>query len=197
MCLDQLYKVIFASNELYKSDFLRQIVVLLRDTKDPSLLKKCLFVLSAFLRNYPQAQKVFFQSYNGIEIFESLLAKDFILSTRVSTLLADIVLELSTAANSSNQLEMEAYKDFQFESIIQGSHICSKLIQLLGYEMEKSYLSTLVESMSNLADVCRNEFVTNVTVFRELLNRLQAENDEFTLEYLKNLLSYLPVKDEL
>lgn len=181
---------------LLKADFARQIIVLLNNSKDIVVLKKCLFVLSVFLRNYPLAQKIFFQSFDGVSLLESILNKDFILAIKASTLLSDIAIEIATAASSSSYADIGHYETISFETIVKQSTVCSKLIQLM-HNVDLSNLITLIENMLGLARVCHVEFRKHTDLFQQKAALLRQENDHVALGNMKDLLSVINLKDEL
>lgn len=183
-------------NELSKSEFLRQIVVLMVNAKDVSILKRSLFVLGAFLRNFPQAQKNFFHLYNGVHILESLLSKDQLLAVKTSTLLSDLAIEISAATELQNE-HTQIYGQIQFVPIVRESRICFQLVELVRSFSDKSSFPSLFDSMVGLVSVCAEEFQANIAFFQEINSQIQHTDHEFAMHSLEILLGKLKQKDEL
>ena len=181
-------------DQLFKTDFLRQIVVLINNSKDLPILKRSLFVLSVFLRNFALSQKAFVQSYNGIDLLESLLSQDLVLASKAATLLSDIAIE--TTSNLKNS-DLQIYKQIQYDSIILNSHICLKLLGLVQEPLDRITLGTIFESMAGLATICQNDFSANIDLLKDIASRLNSVNDDFILAHLQDISGKLNLRDEL
>lgn len=183
-------------SELFKLDFLRQIVVLLNNAKEVQLEKKSLFVLGALVRNFPLAQRALFHSFNGLDILETLLSKDRYLVTRATAFLSDIAIEISSV--KENVDKQEIYGQAQFEAALKNSAVCQKLIETVidDRELDRSFLGTMIDSLNGLSNVCN--FHSNKSFVKALSKLSQSfSSDDFISDSIAKLLVNLNVKDEL
>lgn len=184
-------------NELFQLDLLRHIIILINKSKEFSVLKRSLFVLSAFLRNFPIAQKSFFQLYNGFELLESMLNKDTLLASRTAALLCDLENEYSSAV-SNNLASRELYDEIDFKKNVQNTNICFKLVQLtINEQLDRYSRLTLFESLPKLINICSDQFRLALPMLESISAKLSL--DDYGIE-LKNLLKIIEksnIKDEL
>lgn len=181
-------------SELYKMDFLRHIVVLLDTAKEIPLLRKCLLVLGAMVRNFPLAQKALFHSFNGFDILEPLLtSKDRHLATRTASLIGDIAIELASVTNE------QVYNEAQFGMAIKNSNICQKFVEIIADReslVDQSLLEIMLESMNGLFKVCNFYSNKSISDILTILSQSYSSND-FISDTLAKLRVNLNVKDEL
>lgn len=185
------------SQLLASVDFLRQIVVLTSNSEDVSLLKKCLFVLGAFVRNFQPAFSAFLRSYNGVEVLESLLSKDLALATRTFTLLSDLAIEMSTAATLKGSDASTEYEEAQFAVAIKSSHICPKLVEIMADLRDRSALISMFESMAGLMTLCQDHFQENAALLQTIASQLNLTDGNSDFQSITGLLGRLNLKDEL
>ena len=176
----------FVKKELLKTELLRTVSVMINNEKDFQILKKCLFVISAFIRDFVPAQKNFFSKYRGIDIFETLLSHNFQLAIRATALVSDLLAE--TSSNSTNHNDLI--------QIINSSDICSKISNIFESDLDKYNLITLLESSTTIlkSTNCRQYFQLN------LLEKFQLKyfDDDFVLETVRTFAKQLPNhKEEL
>lgn len=183
-------------HKLFQTDFLRSIVFLLVNNKDVEILKKSIFVLSAFTRQFPLAQKGFFEKYQGITILKELLDKDLKLSLKIITYLADLALEHSNVLNlSSKKDEITVYESIDYASRLKNSSLCEWIVSIIELNISKSDLIILVESMTDLTHVCYNQFYDHLELFKKTINTHASE--DYLVQVFNNFVDKFNKKVEL
>ncbi|OTF82386.1 nucleotide exchange factor SIL1-like protein [Euroglyphus maynei] len=171
-------------------EFLSNISSLLENVENLDVARKCFFVLSTYLRNFPSEQSKFFISNNGKQLLRKLFDRDQRMAVKISAFLSDLSEEIKNPSSTEETIEYDFID----------SQICHNIVHLLANnDLDKSDLILLLESMISLIPKCRNEFNSyDRNSMTKILQKSNFSDNEFIRETMENLLKSLSfMKDEL
>lgn len=191
-----------------ENDFVEKLLHILSTNTKMEVKTKCLFALSALIRQFPVAQKVWIE-HGGLEIFGKILADDQLqVQMRVMKLISDLITERHNLqeVTDAEQTKTKAYAavDIEQKLVTYGycKHLSNLMINSFKDELRNQFrignyefLETIAESMIIVVPVCKHEFKKNkdtlLPIIQHLLNFYQ--NSDPTIEQdendiLKNLI---------
>ena len=178
-----------------QQEFLTNIISFLENVDNLDVARKCFFVISTYLRNFPSEQSKFFHKNDGKQLLKKLFNIDQRIAVKISAFLCD----LSEEIENPNPKESAFYETIKYDDYID-SQICHDIVHLLADDalIEKSDVILLLESIQGLIPRCRNEFNSyDRNSFVKILDKSNFSNNEFIIETMENLLKSLTLKDEL
>ena len=195
--------------EALQNDFVQKLLHILVTNTKIEVKSRCLFALSALIRQFPAAQKVWID-HGGVEIFGKILLDDQLqVQMKVMKLINDLIIErqnLQEVADTEQlKVKTEAYAVANIEQKLLTYDYCKHLSNLMAKtfkdELNNQYrtdnyefLETISESMITIVPVCKDQFRESkdalLPVIQRLLNFYQnsepvVEQDEN--EVLNNL----------
>lgn len=195
--------------EALQNDFVQKLLHILVTNPKMEVKSRCLFALSALIRQFPAAQKVWID-HGGVEIFGKILLDDQLqVQMKVMKLINDLIIErqnLQEVADAEQlKVKTEAYAVANIEQKLLTYDYCKHLSNLMAKsfkdELNNQYrtnnyefLETISESMITIVPICKDQFRENkdalLPVIQRLLNFYQnsepvVEQDEN--EVLNNL----------
>ncbi|KZC10977.1 Nucleotide exchange factor SIL1 [Dufourea novaeangliae] len=206
-----------------ENDFVQKLLHILSTNTQIEVRSRCLFALSALIRQFPAAQKVWI-NHGGLEIFGKILVHDQLqIQMKVMKLISDLIIErqdLQEVANTEqSQLKTKAYLSVDLEQKILTNEYCKHLGNLMtksfkdeiGNQFKASnyeFLETISESMITIFPVCKYEFkssedsllhtIQHLLSFYQNLNTNLEQNDNDILKNLTLLIQKLQAPhDEL
>ncbi|CAK9800012.1 Nucleotide exchange factor SIL1 [Anthophora plagiata] len=173
-----------------ENDIVQKLLHILSTNNKIEVKSRCMFALSALIRQFPAAQKVWID-HGGVEIFGKLLVDDQVqVQIKVMKLINDLIIERQNLEEITDakqqQLKVKAYAAADIEKKLLTYEYCNHLSNLmLTYfkgEQSKSlkndnyeFLETIYDSMITVAPIC-------IDHFREIKGEL--------LPLIKRLLSF-------
>ncbi|XP_033322941.1 sil1 nucleotide exchange factor [Megalopta genalis] len=138
---------------------------------------RCLYALSALIRQFPAAQKVWI-NYGGLEIFGKILMNDQLqIQMKVMKLVSDLIIErqdLQDATDSEqSHMKTNAYAVVELEQKLLTYEYCKHLSNLMVKSLKdemnnqfimnnEEFLETIADSMIIIAPICKHHFESNM-----------------------------------
>lgn len=173
--------------KVLETDFIQKILHLLLTTENIEVKSKCLFALSSVIRQFPIAQKVFFD-HGGLEVFAKLLDGNQLQpQIRVMNLVNDLLIErrniIEFADEEVRRQRLKAYTSTNFEKKLLMHNYCSELLKFATkvfrniitvdfIDQADELVQTVVESLITLNPVCEIEFKKERKTVLTLINRV-------------------------
>lgn len=177
-----------------ENDFVQKLLHILSTNNKMEIKSRCLFALSALIRQFPAAQKVWID-HGGVEIFGKILIDDQLqVQIKVMRLINDLIIErqnLNEITDANQQLKIKAYATADIEKKLLTYEYCNHLSNLMieSFKGEHSdqlrtdnyeFLETISDSMITIAPICIDRFRENkdelLPIIRHLLNFYQNLN---------------------
>lgn len=192
-----------------ENDIVQKLLHILSTNTRTEVKSRCLYALSALIRQFPAAQKVWI-NHGGLEIFGKILVNDQLqIQIKVMKLVNDLIIERQDLQETTNteqsQMKTKAYTTVDLEQKLLTYEYCKHLSNLMVKSFKgevtnqfKSnnyeFLETISESMITIAPVCKNQFKANkdsmlrtiehlLSFYQKLDSTLEQDDDEI----LKNL----------
>lgn len=176
-------------------DFVQKLLHILAVNTKVTVQSRCLFALSALIRQYPAAQKALID-HGGLEIFGMILEDGHLQTqSRVMKLMSDLVVERTDHSDEDEQLrqrKMKEYASTDFEHKLLGHNYCKHLSNLMinsfsneafaDSNMEDyDFLTVILESMTTLGTICKRDFRSErqslLAVVSEALRHYESVRD--------------------
>lgn len=192
-----------------ENDFVQKLLQILSTNGKIEVKSRCIFALSALIRQFPAAQKVWID-HGGVEIVgKVLLDEQLQIQMKVMKLINDLITERQNLQMVTDdyqlQIRIKAYAAANIEQKLLACDYCKHLSNLMTKcfrdELNTEYrtdnyefIETISESMITLIPVCKDQFSktkdTLLPIIQHLLNLYQnldpiIQPDEN--EILKNL----------
>lgn len=188
-----------------ENDLVQKLLHILTTHSKVEVKSRCLFALSALIRQFPAAQKVWID-HGGIEIFGKMLINDQLqIQMKVMKLINDLIIERQNLQEitdvKQHQLKVNAYATVDIEQKLLTYEYCNHLCNLMitsfkdGLSDQSAienyeFLETISNSMITAASICSDRFkeskdellliIQHLLKFYEDLNllvdKLQTEN---------------------
>lgn len=156
-----------------ENDFVQKLLHILSTNTKVEVKSRCMFALSALIRQFPAAQKAWID-HGGVEIFGKILVDDQLqIQIKVMKLINDLIIERQNLQENTNaaqhQLKANAYAAADIEKKLLTYGYCSHLINLMitNFNVEISdeprtdryeFLEIVSDSMVTAASVCIDRF---------------------------------------
>nr|XP_031846812.1 nucleotide exchange factor Sil1 isoform X1 [Nomia melanderi] len=196
-----------------ESDFVQKILHILSTNTQTEVKSRCLFALSALIRQFPAAQNVWI-NHGGLEIFGKILVSDQLqIQIKVIKLINDLIIERQNLQDVSNpeqsQLKTKAYTvvDLEQKLLVYDycKHLSNLMIKSFKDEMNNQFkmnnyefLETISESMITIVPVCKYQLkgskdsllrtIQHLLIFYQKLDPILEQDDN---EILQNLISLI------
>ncbi|XP_015183834.1 PREDICTED: nucleotide exchange factor SIL1 isoform X2 [Polistes dominula] len=176
--------------KVLEKGLIKKVLQLLWTNKNHSVKTRCLYALSALIRNFPEAQKSFLD-HGGLQIFVKILIeddKDFESKIRVMRLVNDLIIErqdigysVETEEYNDNVTNKYAMTDFKNRIIIHGycKNLMDLMIRIFKQELDdptiiENYelLEIIIENMIRISNICKKEFHKNQNEILETITDL-------------------------
>ncbi|KAI4484107.1 hypothetical protein M0804_007563 [Polistes exclamans] len=173
-----------------EAGLIQKVLRLLWITTKHLVKTRCLYALSALIRNFPEAQKSFLD-YGGLELFVKILIEedeDFESKIRVMRLVNDLIIErqdIGYAAEpeeyDDNTTDEYAVTAFRNRLIIHGycKNVMNLMIRIFKQELDdptiiENYelLEVIIENMIRVSTICKKEFHKNQHEILDTINDL-------------------------
>ncbi|OAD62230.1 Nucleotide exchange factor SIL1 [Eufriesea mexicana] len=188
-----------------ENDLVQKLLHILTTHSKVEVKSRCLFALSALIRQFPAAQKVWID-HGGIEIFGKMLINDQLqVQMKVMNLINDLIIERQNLEKITDaiqhQLKVNAYATANIEKKLLTYEYCNHLCNLMitsfkdGLSDQSAidnyeFLETISNSMITAASICSDRFKESkdelLPIIQHLLNfyedlnllvdKLQTEN---------------------
>ncbi|XP_076246014.1 sil1 nucleotide exchange factor [Calliopsis andreniformis] len=192
-----------------ENDFVQKLLQILSTNSKIEVKSRCLFALSALIRQFPAAQKVWID-HGGIEIFGKILLDEQLqIQMKVMKLINDLIIERQNLQEVTDaellQLKTNAYATANIEQKLLAYDYCKHLSNLMAKSFKRElnnqyrsdnyeFVETISESMITLIPVCKDQFGktrdTLLPIIQHLLNFYQNLDpiiDQDENEILQNL----------
>lgn len=159
-----------------ENDFVQKLLHILSTNNKIEVKSRCLFALSALIRQFPAAQKVWLD-HGGVEIFGKILNDDQLqVQIKVMKLINDLITErqnLQEITDPENrEQKTRAYALADIQKKLLGYNYCVHMSSLMTKSItdrfsrsfaseNDEFLETILESMTTIIPICRTEFVRN------------------------------------
>ncbi|KAK2579273.1 hypothetical protein KPH14_008232 [Odynerus spinipes] len=185
-----------------ENDLMQKLLHMLSTNSKTMVKSRCLFALSALVRQFPAAQKALLDR-GGLEIFGTILSSDQLQTQiKVMKLINDLIVERQDVDKISDIGQREAKaREYAITDLEQKllmhrycKHLNDLMVKSFVYEMGNQHdienyelLEVVSESMIMISPICKNEFQTNknmlLRVMNDMLNFCQdlsksAESDD-------------------
>ncbi|CAL7946319.1 unnamed protein product [Xylocopa violacea] len=187
-----------------ENDFVQKLLHILSTNVKVEVKSRCLFALSALIRQFPAAQKAWID-HGGVEIFGKILVDDqFQVQIKIMKLINDLIIErqnLQEIADAKEQeLKAKAYASADIEKKLLKCDYCIHLSNLLieSFKDELSaqlntdsyeFLETIFDSMITAAPICIDQFRESkdelLPVIQHVLNLNLFENLNLLVDKLE------------
>lgn len=182
-------------------DFVQKLLRILSTNNKIEVKSRCLYALSALIRHYPAAQKVFID-HGGVEIFGKILTDTQLqIQLKVMKLINDLIVERQNLQEITDvklrQQKIDAYAVTNIEQKLLMHEYCKHLGNLLMNSFENEidnqfmtenyeFLEVIFESMITVSPICKSEFHSDknllLSVVTSLLNFYQNAGTDFNSE---------------
>lgn len=168
-----------------ETDFIQKLLHLLLTTDNIEIKSRCLFAISSLIRQFPIAQKVFFD-HGGLEVFAKLLDGNQLQpQIKIMNLVNDLLIERKNIIEFNDdeirRQRIKAYSSTNFEKKLLMHDYCLELINfstkvfrniITGNFIDQAneLIQTIVESIITLNSVCEIEFVKVRNTLLPLIN---------------------------
>ncbi|KAK1127571.1 hypothetical protein K0M31_004103 [Melipona bicolor] len=182
-----------------ESDFVQKLLHILSTNNKVKVKSRCLFALSALIRQFPAAQKVWID-HGGVEIFGKILIDDPLpIQMKVMTLIDDLIIERQNLQDITDakqqQLKVKAYATADIEKRLTYEY-CNHLINLMissfktdldERRINYEFLETISNSVSIVAPICINQWRERDELL-PILNVLHTFNRHENLHAVRDML---------
>lgn len=171
--------------KVLETDFIQKLLHLLLTTDSIQVKSRCLFALSSLIRQFPIAQKVFFD-HGGLEVFAKLLDGNQLQpQIKVMNLVNDLLIERRNIVEFTDEelrrQRENAYANTNFEKKLLMHDYCFELLNFATkvfrniitgdfIDQADELVQTVVESIITLKPVCEVEFVKDRKTLSPLIN---------------------------
>ncbi|XP_051170498.1 nucleotide exchange factor SIL1 [Leptopilina boulardi] len=171
--------------KIMETDFIQKLLHLLLTTDNIEIKSRCLFAISSLIRQFPIAQKVFFD-HGGLEVFAKLLDGNQLQpQIKIMNLVNDLLIERKNIIEFNDdeirRQRIKAYSSTNFEKKLLMHDYCLELINfstkvfrniITGNFIDQAneLIQTIVESIITLNSVCEIEFVKVRNTLLPLIN---------------------------
>ncbi|XP_066592695.1 nucleotide exchange factor Sil1 isoform X2 [Prorops nasuta] len=199
-----------------ENDFIQKLLHMLSASTKTNIRSRCLFAISALIRQFPAAQKVLID-HGGLEIFGEILIYDQEqIQLRVMNLINDLVIERQDLNKlvelKQQQLKIKEYDFTNFEKKLQAQKYCKHLTNLMIKYFKENipsrlingdleFIQVILESMTTVSDICKNDFSSDkkiviMAIDVALINLYEnsPSNDEKPVETTILLMKQLKAK---
>ncbi|KAK0182240.1 hypothetical protein PV327_000399 [Microctonus hyperodae] len=197
-----------------KNHFVQKLLHLLTSNKNKlSLSSRCLFALSALVRQFPAAQKILFD-HGGLAIFSNILKDGHLqLQLRVMKLITDLAIEREnikkTEDTTLREQKIREYVKTEFGRNLITNKYCKALSNTINHNIQQSlsidstmemydFFEVTLENMITLSPICKYEFrnpennllkmIKSMMDYYSVLNDTQEPED---IEMFENLVKQI------
>lgn len=170
-----------------ENDLTQKLLHMLSTSSKAIVKSRCLFALSALVRQFPAAQKALFDR-GGLEIFGKILSSDQLQAQiKVMKLINDLIIERQDVEKIADIGQRDAktreYAITNLEKKLLMHRYCKYLNDLMiksfEYEMSNQHdtqnyelLEIITESMITISPICKIEFQTDKNVLLRVINNM-------------------------
>lgn len=154
-----------------ESDLVQKLLYILSTNNIVEVKSRCLFALSALIRQFPAAQKIWID-HGGVEIFGKILVDDELqIQIKVMKLISDLIIERQNIEQITDakqkQTRIKAYAPADIEKKVLMYEYCKHLSNLMIRSVKENlsdelindeFLETIADSMSTITPICINQF---------------------------------------
>ncbi|XP_012141703.1 sil1 nucleotide exchange factor isoform X2 [Megachile rotundata] len=154
-----------------ENDLVQKILYILSTNTKLEVKSRCLFALSALIRQFPAAQKVWID-HGGVEIFGKILVDDQLqVQIKVMKLINDLIIERQNIEEITDakqrQMRETAYAAADIEKKVLIYEYCKHLSNLMVKSVKEEvsdelindeFLEIISESMTTITPICINQF---------------------------------------
>ncbi|KAH0955659.1 hypothetical protein HN011_001345 [Eciton burchellii] len=156
-----------------ENDFIQKLLHVLSTNSKPEVKSRCLFALSALIRQFPAAQKAWID-HGGLQLLGKILYDDQLqIQMKAMKLINDLMIERQNLQDiydaEQRQQKMKEYAITDFEQKLLGHDYCKLLSNLVikcfkeklasKISLENNdFLEVAADSMIATTPICRNEF---------------------------------------
>ncbi|XP_034172881.1 sil1 nucleotide exchange factor [Osmia lignaria lignaria] len=153
-----------------ESDLVQKLLYILSTNNIVDVKSRCLFALSALIRQFPAAQKIWID-HGGVEIFGKILVDDELqIQIKVMKLISDLIIERQNIEQITDakqkQTRIKAYAPADIEKKVLMYEYCKHLSNLMIRSVKEDlsslfndeFLETIAESMNTITPICINQF---------------------------------------
>ncbi|XP_078049854.1 sil1 nucleotide exchange factor isoform X2 [Augochlora pura] len=172
-----------------ENDMVQKLLHILSTNTQTEVKSRCLYALSALIRQFPAAQKVWI-NHGGLEIFGKILMNDQLqIQMKVMKLVNDLIIERQDLQditdNEQSQMKINAYAMVELEQKLLTYEYCKHLSNLMVKSLKdemnnqfimnnEEFLDTIADSMIVIAPICKHHFESNMQsmlrVVQDLMN---------------------------
>lgn len=176
-----------------ENDFVQKLLYILSTNSKIEVKSRCLFALSALIRHFPAAQKVWID-HGGVEIFGKILVDDQLqVQMKVMKLINDLIVERQNLHEITDpkqrQQKGRAYATADVEKKLLTYEYCKHLSNLMITSFKDKlsdhvgtdnyeFLETISDSMITVAPICIDRFRESknelLPIIQHLLNFYQS-----------------------
>jgi len=184
-----------------ENDFIQKVLHVLSTSSKIEVRSRCLFALSAVIRQFPAAQKAWID-HGGLQLFGKILYDDQVqIQMKAMKLINDLTIERQNLQEiydaEQRQQKMKEYAITDFEQKLLRHDYCKLLSNLMvkcfkeklngQFSIENSdFLEVVSDSMITISPVCRIEFnnikFSLLPVIDNLLHFYQNPNIKLTVD---------------
>ncbi|KMQ92839.1 nucleotide exchange factor sil1 [Lasius niger] len=194
-----------------ENDFIQKLLHVLSTNNKIEVKSRCLYALSALIRQFPAAQKAWID-HGGLQLFGKILYDDQLqIQMKAIKLISDLIIERQNLQEiydiEQRQQKMREYAITDFEQRLLRHDYCKLLSNLMvkcfkekltsQFSIENNdFLEVVSDSMITISPVCKTEFkniklsllpvIDNLLYFYQNLNNLKLTMDE--IDVLKSLI---------
>lgn len=173
-----------------ENDFIQKVLHVLSTNSKTEVKSRCLFALSALIRQFPAAQKAWID-HGGLQLLGKILYDDQLqIKMKAMKLISDLIIERQNLQEiydvEQRQQRIKEYLITDFEQKLLSHYYCKVLshsvIEYLKEKVAKSggqvsienndFLEVAAESMITAAPVCRSEFRNVKLLFLTAIDNL-------------------------
>lgn len=197
-----------------ENDFIQKVLHVLSTSSKVEVKSRCLYALSALIRQFPAAQKAWID-HGGLQLFGKILYDDQLqIQMKAIKLINDLIIERQNLQEiydiEQRQQKTREYAITDFEQKLLRHEYCKLLSNLMvkcfkeklnsQFSVENNdFLEVLSDSMITISPVCRSEFknikflllpvIDNLLYFYQNLDNLKLTVDE--TDVLQSLISLI------
>ncbi|XP_019700854.1 nucleotide exchange factor SIL1 isoform X2 [Harpegnathos saltator] len=184
-----------------ENDFIQKVLHVLSTSSKPEVKSRCLFALSALIRQFPAAQKAWID-HGGLQLLGKILYDDQLqIQMKAMKLINDLTIERQNLQEiydvEQRQQKMREYAITDFEQRLLRHDYCKLLSNLMikcfkeklsgKFSIENNdFLEVVSDSMITVSPICKNEFkeikLLLIPVIDNLLHLYKNLNIKLTVD---------------
>ncbi|XP_034937231.1 nucleotide exchange factor SIL1 isoform X2 [Chelonus insularis] len=175
------------------NDLIPKVLHLLTTSNKATLRSRCLFALSALLRQFPTSQKVFID-HGGLEIFGKILENGQLQTQlRIMQLITDLAIERENINKTEDErlrlMKIREYRKTNFEEKLIEHKYCKYLASILRQNFQQNiavnslmeisdFFEVIMDNMLALSSTCKSEYRKEENGLFLVLNEIRDYYDK-------------------